>query len=206
MRVHRGGIAAANRTVMRCATFLSSPLQGVEYALAQQRKACSAITHALYQFQLGDLSFDDSIALWQSQARFHCRFISFDPQNKAVEAANVAGSDFLQPGVELASCARAQYLGELLHEIIGEINLRVQIPQRGERFLLIQSQVFGPTKEEKGRFSGKHRSPPLDGAFDTGFARTWEKTQQHDTHTRIRSLVALLNGFEVRLLLNKKQY
>jgi len=77
------------------------------------------------------------------------RFVSFNTHNKALEFADLAGSDWLKPSVELFACARAQHLGKLLNEVVGQIDFWMKLPKRDERFLFICLQ-FAETDEGRG--------------------------------------------------------
>src|SRR5258708_40343806 len=103
----------------------------------------------------------------------------------------MAGSDLLQPRIELLACACAQHQGKLLHKVVGQIDLWMQAAKHGKRFLLFHLEVFRSTKKEEGGLSGKYRNPSLKGTLDTGFTPSRKKPQEHLTHTLIRSLVAL---------------
>ena len=75
--------------------------------LTQQGKFCSAIHHALDEFELVDVSFDDTVVLGKGQPGDHCCLVSFHTYNQALELADLAGSDVLKPDVELFSGARS---------------------------------------------------------------------------------------------------
>ena len=84
-------------------------------------------------------------------------FVSFNPQDKALHLADLAGSGLFKPGVEVVSCPGAQHLRELLDQLIGLIHLGVQRPKHEQGFLLFSAQLFRLTKEEERGISCKNR-------------------------------------------------
>ncbi|GAC1392158.1 MAG: hypothetical protein NVS4B11_02480 [Ktedonobacteraceae bacterium] len=82
----------------------------MKHSLTEERKACSPVAHAFNQFQLVDFPLNQSVVLGKREACHHCCFVSFNTQNKALEFADLAGSDVLKPGVELFTAASAQHL------------------------------------------------------------------------------------------------
>ncbi len=86
-------------------TRIPSPFtsESMENSLAQQGKFGSSEHHALDQFQLVDFSFDQTVIGRQRQASSDGHFVSFNTQDKALQFADLAGSDLLKPNVELFS-------------------------------------------------------------------------------------------------------
>src|SRR5215471_20457854 len=64
--------------------FLRSVLQGVQDALTQECESCSAISHPFQQFELVDLSFNQSVVLGKGQTRDNGCFVPLDPLDKAL--------------------------------------------------------------------------------------------------------------------------
>lgn len=91
----------------------------MKYTLTEEREASSAIPHTFNQLELIHFSLNHTITLLQSQASFHRRLIALNPQDEALEASDVASSDFCQSGVEPLSCSRSQHVDKLLHQVIG---------------------------------------------------------------------------------------
>ncbi len=79
-------------------------LQGMEHTLTEEGKFSSAIAHAFNKLELVHFALNQTIVLGKREARHHSRFVSFNTQNRALEFADLAGSDVFKPDVELFSC------------------------------------------------------------------------------------------------------
>ena len=55
-----------------------------------------------------------------------------------------------KPSIKALSGTRAQHLCKLLNEIIGPINLRMDLTELAKLLLLLDTQFFWAMKEEKG--------------------------------------------------------
>lgn len=56
----------------------------MEHALAQQRKTCSTIAHALDKFQFVHFSFDEAVVLGKGESCNDSYFISLKPKGKVL--------------------------------------------------------------------------------------------------------------------------
>ena len=65
----------------------------MENTLTEEGKFSSAIAHAFNQLQFVYFSLNQSVVLGKREACHHCCFVSFNTQNKALEFADLAGSD-----------------------------------------------------------------------------------------------------------------
>ncbi len=128
-------------------------LQGVKHALAEQRKACSAIPLSFNQFQLGHVSLNHAVIDPPGQTSSHGIFVFLDSSGKRLEFRQLAACYLVKPSIEVLSRAGAQHLGKLLHQVIGQIDLRVKLTKPGQRFLLFGAQFFRPTKKQEGSLS-----------------------------------------------------
>ena len=94
-----------------------------------------------------DFAFDDSIVLRKGQPGYRCCFVPFNTQYKALEFADLAGSDLLEPGVELFSCASAQHLGKLLNEVVSQLYFWMALAKLTNGLLLLWIQLFWSGEE-----------------------------------------------------------
>src|SRR6266699_3418262 len=134
------------------------PLQRMENALAQEEEARSPVTHPLDELQLVDFSFY--------------------PSHKALQLSDLAGSHLLKPGVELFPGARTEHLSELLNQLICLIHLKMQRSKQSERFLVLDLQFFGATKQEKHCISCKHSGAWKLAVRGTLLPAFWKVTNQ----------------------------
>ena len=92
----------------------------------------------------------------------------------------------LLPSVELFAGARAQHLGKLLNEVVGQIDFWMKLPKRDERFLFICLQFSRPTEEEERRLPRGQRRWREVASFCgvlLPFWRASEQAAQTPTHT-----------------------
>src|SRR6266581_2882691 len=116
---------------------LREQLQSMEHPLTEEGKFSPAIAHAFNQLQFVDFPLNQSVVLGKREACHHCCFVSFNPQNKALEFADLAGSDFLKPGVELFPSASTQHLCKLLNQGVGQICFWMALAKLANRLLLL---------------------------------------------------------------------
>jgi hypothetical protein len=120
-------------------------------ALAEQRDPCLSIPHPFDQFQLVDMTLNQSIVLGEGQPCHHCGLVSLNTGSKPLQFTNLARFDLLKPGVQPFSGACPQHLGKLLNQVVGQLNLWVKVSEGDERLLFIGIQVFRPTKKKESR-------------------------------------------------------
>jgi hypothetical protein len=81
-------------------------LEGMEHSLSQQGKLCPAIAHPLDEFELVHFSLDQTVVLRKGQSCSNRSFVSLNTSHKALEFADLAGSNVCESAVELFSGAR----------------------------------------------------------------------------------------------------
>src|SRR6266568_6694718 len=116
---------------------VKSQLQSMEHTLTEERKFSPAIAHAFNQLQFVDFPLNHSVVLGKRETCHHCGFVAFNTQNKALEFADLAGSDFLKPGVELFTSASTQHLCKLLNQGVGQICFWMALAKLANRLLLL---------------------------------------------------------------------
>src|SRR5712692_5571357 len=116
-------------------------LQSMEHTLTEEGKFSPAIAHAFNQLQFVDFPLNQFIVLGKREACHHSGFVSFNTQNKALEFADLAGSDFLKPGVKLFAAASAQHLCKLLNEVVGQVCFWLALAKLANRLLLLRLQL-----------------------------------------------------------------
>ena len=133
-------------------------LQGVKHALAEQRKACSAISLSFDQFQLGHVSLDHAIIDPPGEASSHRVLVLLYSRSKRLEFGKFAAFHLIKPAIKGLCSAGAQHLGKVLNQIIGPIDLWVDLTEFGQCLLLLDTQFFRATKKEEGGLSGGSQS------------------------------------------------
>ncbi len=136
----------------------SSPLDGVKHPFAEQRKARPTIPLPFDQFQLGHVSLDHAVIDPPGETSSHGVFVFLHPSRKRLEFRKVTLFHLVKPGIEMLTCACAQHLRKLLHQVIGQINFRVDLTEFDERLLLLDAQLFwAAKKQESGLSWGRKR-------------------------------------------------
>src|SRR3954447_7335368 len=128
-------------------------LQSMKDALTKQRKFRSAVPHPFDEFQFIHFTFHQTIILRQSESCNDCWLIPFDTQDKALQFADLADSDFFKPSVELLSGTHVQHLSKLLNEVVGQIDFWMKVSEHDQCFLFTRLSFLRPTKEEESRLS-----------------------------------------------------
>lgn len=130
----------------------------MEDALTKEGKARSAIPHPFQQFELVNLSLNDSIVLRQGEAVFDRGLVSLDTHYKAPQFGDLALFGFGKPRLKLLPRARTQYLGKLGHEGRSQFHFRMALAKLEKRLLFLLVHVFISPQEQEGRLSwGKRR-------------------------------------------------
>jgi len=122
-------------------------LHSMKDAFAEQRKARFTIPLSFDQFQLSYLPFDHAIIDPPGETISHRVFVFLDPSSKGLKFRKGAALHLGKPGIKTLSGTRAQHLCKLLNEIIGLIDLRMEL---AKLLLLLDMQFFWAMKEEKG--------------------------------------------------------
>jgi hypothetical protein len=97
----------------------------------------------------------------------HRVFVLLYSRSKRLEFGKFAALHLIKPVIKLLSGTCAQHLGKLLNQVIGPIDFRVHLTEFGQRLLLLDTQFFRATKQQK---KAACRKVARAGAFDEGKA------------------------------------
>src|SRR5712692_5717085 len=93
---------------------------------SQQRKARPTITLSFDQFELGHVSLNHAIIDPPGETSFHRVFVLLHSHSKRLEFGKSAAFHLIKPAIKVFSTAGVQHLDELLNQIIGPIDFRVE--------------------------------------------------------------------------------
>jgi len=122
----------------------------MEDPFSEQRKTRSAVCLSFDQFEFGHMTFSHAVIDPPGETGSHRIFVFLDASSKGLKFGKFAAFHLGQPGIEMLSRPRAQHLGKLLHQIIGQINFWVALTELDQRLLLLDAQ-FWRRDEVRGR-------------------------------------------------------
>ena len=99
------------------------------------------------------MSFDHAVIDPPGEPRSHGSFVFLYSSSKGLEFGKGAVFHLLKPGIKEFSRAVASHLGRLLHQVIGQIDLWVNLTECGHCLLLLGTQFFRAMKKQKGSLS-----------------------------------------------------
>ena len=88
------------------------------------------------------MTFNQSIVLGEGQSSHHCGLVSLNTGSKPLQFTNLACSGPFKPSVQPFSSTCTQHLGKLLNQVVGQLNLWIELSEGDERLLFIGLQVF----------------------------------------------------------------
>lgn len=135
-----------------------------------------------------------------SRLSHHRRFIVFHPCDKRLQFLDLTRPNTAEPIIEPFSGAGAQHLSELLHEVVSQFDIWMQVAKRVEVLLLLRIQLLLPTQDEKGCLPrGERRRWSKVAAFDRVLSPFREQAHELLVHGPIRLGVAKGHQFPIQL-------
>src|SRR6266851_1934810 len=171
----------------------------MKYSFAEQRKASLPIALSFDQLQLGHMPFHHAIIHPPGEPCSHRLFVFLDSCGKGLEFGDAALVHLGQPTIKALSQALTEHLGELLDQIIGQIDFGMELAKHEQGLLLLSTQFFRATKKKENRLSCKHRRARKLIRSVGILPSFWKETNQLLIHRPVRVGVATGYQFPMQL-------
>src|SRR5437660_653777 len=126
-------------------------------ARREQRKASLPIALSFDQLQFGHMPFHHAVSDPPAEPGSHRLFVFLDSCDKGLEFWDSPLVHLGEPTIEALSQALPEHLGELLDQVIGQIDFGMELAKHEQGLLLFSTPFFRSTKKKESRLSCKHR-------------------------------------------------
>ena len=146
------------------------------------------------------MAFHHAITDPPGETGSYCVFILLNPRGKGLEFRQGTAFYLGQPSIKEFSRAGAQHPRKLLHQIISQIDLWVELAKGGHGLLLLGTQFFWAMKKKEGSLPWSRQNRMLGGGVWRSLATPkLEASNDVVMHTCIRPSVALRSQFSIDL-------
>src|SRR5258708_4420446 len=172
----------------------------MQHPLAQKRKTCLPIALSFDQLQFGHMPFHHAVIDPPGEPCSHRLFVFLDSCDKGLEFWDSTLVHLGEPTIEALSQALTEHLGELLDQVIGQIDFGMELAKHEQGLLLFSTQFFRSTKKKENRLSCKHRRARKLIRSVGMLPSFWKETNQLLIHRPIR--VGVTAGYQFPMQLS----
>ena len=177
-----------------------SLLQGMEHTRAVQREACPPVHLPFNELQLGHMPFHHAVSDPPAEPGSHRLFVFLDSCDKGLGFWDSPLVHLGEPTIEALSQALPEHLGELLDQVIGQIDFGMELAKHEQGLLLFSTPFFRSTKKKESRLSCKHRRARKLIRSVGILPSFWKETNQLLIHGMIR--VGVTAGYQFPMQLS----